>query len=256
MKVKIDRVPYPSLRNDEFPVVYGQTVSICEKHDMQSLHLEKSFGELISFRPSIESLTVYLRKNTKQTQISELDFERDTLANAVVRTVRGIEHVTLPQVRSHYETLEALLSKHSLKTVATDTRAAETERLQRFETDVNADDAVQTAFAALGLTPVITRLFETNREYEATFREYIADKSLEQHVDVSLLRRNCSKALIQFLDAVQYSAYVYEEPDYTPLINELIKLNQYYIQQLKARATRRKNGKATGEEPPIPPMTA
>ncbi|MDR1880522.1 MAG: hypothetical protein LBQ78_06275, partial [Tannerellaceae bacterium] len=56
------------------------------------------------------------------------------------------------------------------------------------------------------------------------------------------------------LDAVQYSAYLHEAPDYMPLISELRELNRYYIQQLKARAARRKNGKNTEEEPPIEPM--
>jgi hypothetical protein len=39
-----------------------------------------------------------------------------------------------------------------------------------------------------------------------------------------------------------------------PLINELVKLNEYYNRQLNARITRRKNGKKTDEEPSIPPM--
>jgi hypothetical protein len=99
-------------------------------------------------------------------------------------------------------------------------------------------------------------LFEANREYETLFREYIAEKSEEQRIDVVGLRRDCSKTLVQFFDAVQYSAYIHDDVDYTPLINELTKLHQYYIAQLKARATRRKNGKKTDEEPPIQPMKA
>jgi hypothetical protein len=56
------------------------------------------------------------------------------------------------------------------------------------------------------------------------------------------------------LDAVQYSAYVYEDGEYTPLVAEIQTLNRYYTQQLKARAARRKSGAKAEEEPPIPPM--
>jgi hypothetical protein len=38
---------------------------------------------------------------------------------------------------------------------------------------------------------------------------------------------------------------------YSTKVNELNQLAAYYIQQLKARATRRKNGVKTDEEPPI-----
>jgi hypothetical protein len=253
MKIKINRVDYSQLRNDEFPFVYEQTVMICEKHNVNSIHLGKSYDELVSFRPEIESLKVYLRKNKKFASAGNMDVERDTLTNTLNRVVKGYENVDLPEYRLHYDVLSALLLKHDTKTIAKDTRAAETERLQGLEADINSNTEAQAAIAFFGLTPLVTRLFEANREYIILFHEYIAEKGSEQYINVPLLRSTCSKSLVQFLDAVQYSAYVYEDVDYKTLINELIKLNQYYSQQLKARATRRKNGKKTNEEPPIQP---
>jgi hypothetical protein len=254
MKIKIVRIHYANLRNNEFPVVYGQTVGICEKYGMDALHLGKSYNELIAFRPALESLTVYLRKNEKLALAGKTDVERDMLINIVNRVVKGYENVTLPEVALHFDVLNALLNKHQTRTIAAAPRVAETERLLLLENDVNAGAEVQAAFAAFGLTPVVTRLFAANHEYEAQFREYIAEKSEEPNVDIVLLRRECTNALAQFFDAVQYSAYVYEELDYMPFVNELTALNQYYNRQLNARAARRKNGKKTDDEPAIPPM--
>jgi hypothetical protein len=254
MKVKIERIHYALLRNDEFPVVYGQTVGICEKYDMNGLQLGKSFGELLTFRPTLESLTVYLRKNENLVLAGRIDVERDTLINSVNRVVKGYEDIELPDVAQHFSLLNALLEKHHSRTIASDSRAAETKRLQALENDVNADAAVQNAFAVFGLTSVVTRLFAANREYDRVFRRYVAEASEEPYINVRQLRRECSKALTQFFDAVQYCAYDHEELDYMPLINELVKLNRYYIRQLNARAARRKNGKKTDEEPAIPPM--
>jgi hypothetical protein len=254
MKVNIERVHYASLRNDEFPIVYGQTISICGKYDMKSLHLEKSYDELVSYQPALDSLTVYMRKNAKLTQAGKVEVERDLLINTVTHIVKGYEYTVLPEIQPHYEVLNELLTKHKARTIAKSSRAAETERLQVLEADINASQPAQIALAALGLTPVVTRLFEANRKYETLFREYIAEKGEEQRIDVVAQRRGCSKSLVQFFDAVQYSAYIYEELDYMPLINELTKLHKYYTAQLKARITRRKNGKNTSEEPPIQPM--
>jgi hypothetical protein len=254
MKVKIERVHYVHLRNDEFVTVYGQTIGICGKYDMNRFRLEKSCDELLSYRPGLESMSVYLRQNAKLALAAKSDVERDVLINTVNKVVKGFSAVELPEIYPHVEVLLSLLDKHQTRTIAVASRAAETERLQMFENDVNADPVLQTAFDVLGLTPVVRRLFEVNHEYDDLFRAYIAGKSEEQNINVKQLRQECCKSLTQFFDALQYSAYLYEDVDYMPLINELTLLNRYYNRQLKARTTRRNNGTKTDEEQSIPPM--
>lgn len=255
MKIIIDRVHYAELRNDEFPIVYEQTLGICAKHNPVYLRLEKSYGELASFSEPFRALTVYMRKNEKLTQAGKLDVERDMLVTSIGRVVKGFGHIALPDTVAHVELLDALIEKHKFRTIAVSSRAAETERLLMFEADIVAGgQTVQEALSAFGLTAAIARLFAVNREYDTLFREYIAGKSEEQRIDVASLRKGCSKAIAQFFDAVQYSAYLYEDLDYTPLANELNLLNRYYNQQLKARTARRKNGKKTDAEPPIQPL--
>jgi hypothetical protein len=256
MKIKIIRVNYQNLRNNEFPTAYDQFITICEKHDMTAFHLDKSYDELVSYRSELTSLKVYLRKNEKLEHVGKLDHERDLLINVTLHVVKAYSDADLQEINPHWEILDALLIRHNAKTIAADSRSAETERLKKLETDVNASVNIQNALWALGLTPVVGRLFAANHEYDALFKEYIAEKGAEQHINIPLLRQNCSKSITQFLDAVQYSAYIYENIDYMPLINELNKLNQYYSQQLKARTTRSKNGSKTEEEQPIQPMTS
>ena len=77
--------------------------------------------------------------------------------------VNGFEDIDIPGISEDYTLLSTLLDKHKAKTIATDSRTSETERLQKFETEVNASDAIQTAFAKFGLQPVVSRLFASNR---------------------------------------------------------------------------------------------
>jgi hypothetical protein len=254
MKLKIERINYREARADEFFTIYDQVIGICRKHDISSLHLEKSFNELLSFQAPIKSLSVYLRKNEKLARAGQAASERENLIRTLNRVVNGLGYTEVPDIYSHCNVLEKLFSKHNLPAIIRATRAAETERIQLLETEINTSKEAQDAFAAFGLTSVVRRLFDVNREYEILFREYIAEKSEEQRIDVVQLKNECSKALTQFFDAIQYSAYLYENLNYLPLVNEISKLNRYYIQQLTARATRRKNGKKTSEEPPIEPM--
>jgi hypothetical protein len=253
MKVKIKRIRYSDLRTNEFVLVAIYIIDICGKHNNEVLHLGKSYSELLTFRSSLESLKVYVRKNEKLTRLGQSDDERDDLIRCVGKVVDGYEGIYLPEIRTNYEILSSLLDAHKAKTIASDSRTSETERLQKLEADVNASAGIQTAFAQFGLQPVVNRLFAANREYDALFREYISSKSVEEHTDTRELRKNCTKALIQYFDAVQYCAFAHEDLDYNPLINELNQLGEYYSQQLKARETRRKNSKATDEEPSIEP---
>jgi hypothetical protein len=253
MKVKIERIRYKSLRLDEFILVVIYTIDICGKHNNVILHLDKSFDELSSFRPVLESLKVYVRKNEKVTRLGELDDERDTLIICVNNVVNAFEDINIPEINESHEILSTLLNNHKAKTIASDSRTSETERLQKLENDVNASTEIQSAFAKFGLQPVVTRLFASNKEYDALFREYIIEQSAQERIDTMELRKNCTKALMQYFDAVQYCAFAYEDLDYNPLINELKQLSAYYSQQLKARATRRNNGKTTDEEPSIEP---
>lgn len=255
MNVKISRPNYPALRNSEFPVVAEQTFGIVEKSNPENKHLGKSFAVLIAFRAPLNALSVFMRKNAKLEAAGKLDFERDTLINGFYKVVSGFENIDLPQIKPNFETLDALLDKHKARTIAADGRASETERLTMLEKDIAGNPAAQAAIEAFGLLPVVQRLFEANKEYDVAFREYIAEKGTEERIDVPTLRRDCTKALGQFFDAVQYCAFAHEDIDYTDLAKELNKLNEYYIAQLKARATRRKNGKNTDSEQPIPPPT-
>ena len=256
MKLKIERVHHSHLRNNEFPTVFLQTVRIGRKHNPQALKLEKSFGELESFVATIDEMEVYVRKYEKLSLAGDLDMERDLLSNTVYKVTKDFGNIDLPEIRVHFDVLHPIIEKHRTKTVAGSTRAAETKRILMLENDINAGEApVAAAVAAFGLTAVVARLFAANKEYDAIVSAYIAEKSETQRINVVELRSGATKALTQFFDAVQYSAYVHEDLDYRPLANELGELNRYYAQQLKARISRRKAGKKTAEEAPIPPMS-
>jgi hypothetical protein len=248
MKVKIDRPYYSRLRNDEYTLVALHTIGICGKYDNKMLYLDKSYNELYTFYPVLESIKVHERKNMKIAQLNDLDMERDILITCTNNVVKGFRNVELPEITPHYDTLDKLLNVHQAKTIAGDNRLSETERLLKLEADIKDSEVAQIALQAFGLQPVITRLFASNKEYDVLFREYISEKSTKEHIDVLALRRSCTKALGQYFDAIQYCAFAHEDLDYTPLVNELNQLSAYINQQLKTRATRRKSGKNTGEE--------
>ncbi len=253
MKTKIVRPHYVNLRNNEYPLAAERTISIAEKYSVQEMKLGRSFGILSGFRPRLQAMKVYVRKNKKIEAAGLLDSERDTLVKAFRGVVKAQVDVELPQVKPHCALLNELLDSHKTQTIAGDGLSTETERLNNLEKDIIAGQGIQTAIAALNLQDIVARMFDANREYETLFREIIAEKSVAEHIDIPALRRECNKALGQFFDAIQYCAFEHEDIDYVGLVNEINQLNNYYRTQLKARAIRRKNGKDTDKEEPIVP---
>jgi hypothetical protein len=251
MKIKIERPDYSHLRNDEFTLIVIYIILICSKYDNKKLFLEKSYEELVAFLPLLEAMNVYVRKNEKVDRLSKLDVERDTLINCIYKAVKAFKQVEISEISTIYDILSALLDAHQAKTIATDNRISETERLLKLEAAVKASADVQKALKGFGLQTIADRLFEANKEYNTLFQNYIAEKSVEEHVDVAALRKSCIKALGQYFDAVQYCAFAYEENDYSGLVKELSQIAGYVNQQLKIRATRRKNNKDTSEDTPI-----
>jgi hypothetical protein len=253
MKTKITRINYGRLRNHEFILVVIYTINLCGKYDNKKLYLDKSYEELLEFRPVLESIKVYVHKNEKLNLLGVLDIERDTLITCTNNTVKSFRDIDLPDISIHYEVLAKLLSSHQTKTIASDSRTSETERLLKFEEEVMASPAIQAAFQAFNLQPIINRLFAINRQYDALFQEYIEEKGTDKRIDMVDLRKRCTKALGQYFDAVQYCAFAHEENDYQQLIDKLEQLSVYYNQQIKKRAARRKSDKKADDATIEPP---
>jgi hypothetical protein len=223
---------------------------------MQELHLDKSYSDLIAFKPRLEAMKVNVRKHAAVSKLERLDNERDVLIDAFRNVVKALRHVELPSIKPNVVLLTQLMNDHKANTIATANRTSETERLLMLEKDMDADKKLQDATTALGLEPVAMRLFEANSEYNELFVKYIEETGAEEKVDIVMLRKECNNAITQFFNAIQYCSFEYEDQDYMPLANELNRLNEYYITQLKARATRNKNrkkGDNTSEKPIVPP---
>jgi hypothetical protein len=251
MKTKIDRPNFNRLRNDEFILVVIYIIIICSKYDNRKLFLEKSYAELVTFRPLLESVKVYVRKNEKISHLKKLDAERDMLIKCIYKVVKALKVIEIPEISTSTNILVFLLNTHHANTIATDNRISATERLQKLEAEVRNSAAIQNAIQKLNLQVIVDRLFETNKEYDILFQDYIAEKSTEKHIDISALRKSCTKAMGQYFEAVEYCAFAHEENDYSGLVKELSQIGIYVNQQLKIRATRRKNSKDTTKEPSI-----
>ncbi|MDR2887504.1 MAG: DUF6261 family protein [Bacteroidales bacterium] len=253
MKQTIARVHYKDLWNSEFPNAAQRTIAIAGKYDMNEMHLGKSYGNLAVFLPQLANMIKSVGKNEKLAKANEIDRERDTLIKVSYKIVKCFKPVRIDMFANAYKAVSGMFEKHRAGSIAGASITSQSERITALEKDYNENTAVRNAAAALGIAPLLERLFAANKEYEILFRDYIADKSAEQHIDISALRSSCSKAIGMFFDSVEYCTYQHDDVDYNPLVNELNTLNNYYRTRIKTRTTLRKNNRKEKVETIPPP---
>jgi len=252
MKVKIFRVHLKSFRNSEYTIFVSQLVAIFLKYNAELLHLKKSFERLTAFIPDLENIKAQELSSAYSILIHDLDVQRDNLFNAIVNQVKNIEKSGLASLAGHVAVLNRLLDKHG-RDIAADNYNAETKRLNDLLTEISSNAEVSAAIVAANLSLFVDELRTVNTEFNSKFMQRTQTDSAIEVVDARVIRTESDKALIAFFDAFEFCSSEYDELDYQTPANELNEHISHYKTQLKARDTRRTNGKDTTTEEAIAP---
>jgi len=250
MTVKLNRFATSNLRNSEYTIFINQFAQIVVKYQPETLHLAKSFQKVNAMLPAIAKIKAQETSSALSNQLHDLDNERDTLFNAIVAQAKTMSKLNLPTIKPHTEVLNSFLDKHG-RDIATASLNAETKRLADLLNDYEATPTVKTAIAGLNLKLLFDQLLIANNNFAALFLQRTEEDAATEKVDARAIRIETDKILTAFLNAIEYCSAEYDDKDYSPLANELNDLIGYYKTQLKARNTRRSNGKDVSVEPEI-----
>lgn len=250
MKTTINRLHLASLRNSEYSIFVNQNVTIVSKYETETLHLKKSFDRLIALLPELEKVKAQELSNALSNTLHELDNERDTLFTAIVAQIKAMGKLSLPSIAPRVLVLNRFLDIHG-RDIATANYNAETERISNMLTDHDAKADVIAAFAGLNLSLLIDQLRSVNTQFAGLFLQRTGEDAAKEKVDSRAIRTKTDKVLAAFYDAIEFCSSEYDDLDYATPANELNTLIDYYKTQLKARATRRSEGKDVSVEEPI-----
>jgi hypothetical protein len=252
MKVRIIRIQLKNFRNSEYTIFVSQLVAIFLKYNAEMLHLKKSFDRVAACIPDLEKIKAQELGSVYSNLIHDLDVQRDNLFNAIVNQVKNIEKSGLSSLAGHVAVLNRLLDKHG-RDIATDNYNAETKRLNDLLTEISSTAELSAAIAATNLTLFVDELRAVNTEFNSKFMQRTEVESAVEVVDARAIRSEADKVLIAFFDAFEFCSSEYEELDYQTPAKEMNDHISRYKTQLKARGTRRTNGKDTSTEEPIAP---
>ena len=250
MNQKINKFSYTGLRNSEYTIFVNQIADIVKKSDPSALHLSKPFDKLVLALPNLAKVKAQETSNSLSNKLQDLDNERDILFKGIVAQAKTYSKINMAATLPHAIVLNKLLDKHG-RDIDTASYNAETKRLDDFIFDFKNDTAVNAAVAALNLTILFDHLIVVNTEFAKLFMQRNEEEASTEKVNSRVIRAESDKVLSRLLTAIEFCSTEYETIDYAPLVNKINDLIIYYKTQLKARNTRRNNGKDVSEEPEI-----
>jgi hypothetical protein len=250
METTLDRLKLTNLRNSEYTQFINQLAAIITKYNAEALHLKKASDRLMSMLPNLAKIKAQELGNELSNTLHEFDIERDTLLTAIVAQEKTMGKLSLASVAPHVVVLNRFLDIHG-RDIATANYNAETKRIEDLLTDYDAKADVKTAVEALNLKILIDQLRTVNTQFADLFLQRTGEESSVEKVDTRAIRAETDKVLNAFYIAFEFCSSEYDDPDYQTPANELNELTAYYKTQLKARATRRSEGKDVSKEEPI-----
>lgn len=251
MKVTIIRLPLNHLWNSEYCMFVSKIVAIVLKYQPEALHLKKAFERLTAFMPQIAEIKAQELSNVISNQLSDMNAERRTLIKSIMEQVKTFGKLTIPEMAQHVVVLNRLLDKHG-RDIGTTNYTDNTKRFNDLLAEYNSIAEIKAAALALQLTMLFDHLAALNSQFDSLYMQRNDENSSVETVDTRSIRTETDKALTAFFDAFEIFSAEYDELDYQTPANELNEFISHNKAQLKARTTRRHEGKEVHVETPIP----
>jgi ribosomal protein S6 len=250
MSVKISRLPLKLLWNSEYTIFVNQLSAIILKYKLYALHLAKAFGKVQAVLPALAKINARELSDAISNQLQELDAERDTLITAIVAQVKTMSRLSIPSLAPHVVVLNHFFDMHG-HNIATANYNVETKLIIELMADYDGKPDVQAAATALNLSMLFEHMRSVNKQFDGLFTQHSSEVSAIEKMDARAIRLEADKALTAFFEAFEFCSSEYEDLDYLTPASEINNLVARYKTHLKARATRRNEGKDVSTEKAI-----
>jgi hypothetical protein len=228
----------------------SQTVAIFLNFQPEVLHLKKAFERLTALMPQIAEIKAQELSNAISNRLADLNTERHTLIKSVMDQVKTYSKLSMPEMAPHVAAMNRFLNKHG-RDIGDTNYSDNTKRFNDLLSDYNNSPELKAAAAALQLVILFDHLTAINSLFDNLYMQRNDENSAVETVDARAIRSETDKALTAFFDTFEVFSAEYEELDYQTPANKMNELISHYKTQLKARTTRRHEGKDVHTEIPI-----
>ena len=232
--MQILKIAFSKLLKLEVPQLAKSVLGIVERHDPESLLIEKAYNDFNLLKPEIESLIVGYGPHPLTPRIEELRQKRLFYAASISFQVRGL-------VRGYINSTgeSVAMVKHAVDLYLFNLRANNeeiiNERIDQFFGEVDANEELENGVVALGFSSTIDEL----RSAHSIIKELISERSASISERPKGVARVSRKLIIDGLKdlfvRIASAKLDNKELDYNPLISELNEKLIRYGSLIKTR---------------------
>ena len=245
--------PFIQLRNSEYPLVVERIIEIVKKHNLEELHLQKSFDRLAAFEEDLKKIEVQSTNTAATDEITEKDDLRDKLTRAIFTIANAYKNSGVEPQVSNAKTIDTYFKDYKFdRRLTKENYTSQTEKTAQLIDGAEKNAKIKAAFDKLHLFDLLMKLKDANAEVEKLFRTRTAELSQLPDVDIKEIRKNVGAAIDKLFMMIEANKEEYDDKDYNPLIKELKELLDYHRTQLKIRQKRQTVKKKPKDEVEAP----
>lgn len=227
MRKKIRGVPYSRLYKLEVPRLATRVIEIVEKHEPETLQIKEVFDLLLAVRPQMDALSVPRGASPYTEQLTPL--RRQLLM--YVGTINSHMSVVIREDELEQDE-DVKIAKIFIKSYLHGLSKSKNEELisekvSKFFLQIDHDEELETILSKLGFTSRLNDLRNVHSSLQEILMKRLASTS-KVDVPTPVLIKEVCEALTDMFLQIRVAQLKNQELDYSPLIDELNKLINWY----------------------------
>ena len=238
--MQIKKIALSKLLKLEIPQLAKLILDIVEKHEPESLMLEKGYAEFHELKPDIESLIVGYGPHTLNRTINPLREKRIFHASSISYQTRGM---VKGYIKGDEEAIWSLIDSANLylRDLQSTNEEIINEKIDQFLSSIDHDLKLVTAIEALGLSAHIDELTNVHANLTSLLATRNASISARPKGVLAIASKAVRSGMNNLFDRIKVAQMDNKELDYKPLINEINEQLTRYSSLIKLRKSLRNN---------------
>ena len=237
----ITPIPFSRVRKLEFPELVNGVVTIVGKSDPAALHIEGMYNLLLEAQPQVSSLEVVYKKHPESAILRSLRIKRKDLLMGIQNHVKGLAKARVASMEAELDLVLPFIEKYLGDIVADNSKTA-TEKIKQMFLKLEGDTSLKAAVTKVGLDIYFNELSTLQQSFDHSITKRRAAVAAIARPHTRKIKSDLGVALSDLVDAIELAYKEFPALNYMPMVNEINKLFNEYLSDIKARSTRNKNG--------------
>ena len=237
----ITPIPFSRVPKLEFPELVNDFVAIVGKYDPAALHIDGMYNLLLEAQPQVSSLEVIYKKHPESEVVNALRIKRRDLLQAILAQAKSLSKANVASQAADLVLVLPFVEKYFGNIVSENSKTT-TERIKQMSLVLESDSLLKAAITRVGLELYLNELKNLQQELEQSISKRRAAVAALPRSKTREVKTDLGVALSDVVEAIELAIKEFPALDYMPMVNEINKLFNEYLSDIKARATRSKNG--------------